>query len=282
MQIRNTGDRWGLLAQTLHWTMAVVIIAAALCVYYITHQDFTNFKEQSTLIFRAVMPWHKALGFFALALVVVRLAWRARDPRPMLPTTMTRWETVASTATHHALYGLIVACILLGWGQVSSNGSVANVFDWFVLPPLAPKDKRLHEIFEFWHFWTSWALFWLAAFHALAALKHHFVDRDSVLKSMWPGAARAMVIALPLLSGCDGRDAAALISEAVDELKLADRSTAPGDRLAHLDHAIAAFDTVVRTHPASRPARFLRDGGKFGGVTLDELKARRAHAAEGA
>jgi cytochrome b561 len=185
---RNTADRWGAITKLMHWTMALLIFAATLSIWYITHQDFEHFREQSTLTFRAVMPWHKALGFFVLGLVALRLVWRAVDRRPDKVATLKPWESVSASLAHLALYGLTVACILLGWGQVSSNGSVAAIFDWIVLPPLVAKDAALHETFEFWHFWTSWALVALAALHAAAALKHHFVDRDRVLRMMWPGS----------------------------------------------------------------------------------------------
>ena len=183
----NTPQRWGAITKLLHWLTALLIVAATLSVWYITHQDFEHFREQRVMIFRAVMPWHKALGFFVLALVVLRLLWRIVDRRPDYVETLKPWERLSAPVAHVALYALTVACIVLGWGQVSSNGSPASIFDWIVLPPLVAKDEGLHETFEFWHFWTSWTLVAVAALHAAAALKHHFIDGDRVLRMMWPG-----------------------------------------------------------------------------------------------
>jgi cytochrome b561 len=186
MRWKSTPDDWGWIAKFFHWTTAILIVAATAIVVYIVNQDFEHFREQSTLTFRAGIRWHKALGFIAFALLVLRIVWRAAIVRPALPASMAGWEVAGSTATVHLLYLLIAASIVTGWGQVSSNGSVANVFDWFVVPPLVGKDERLHELFEFWHSSTSWGLVGLAAFHTLAALKHHYVDRDGVLRAMLP------------------------------------------------------------------------------------------------
>jgi hypothetical protein len=80
-----------------------------------------------------------------------------------------------------------------------------------------------------------------------------------------------------LLGSCrENRVPNGVISEAVDEMKLANLAATPADKARHLDRAIAAFDRVLTEFPQSRPARFLREQGRFNGVTLDELKARRA------
>jgi hypothetical protein len=95
--------------------------------------------------------------------------------------------------------------------------------------------------------------------------------------------ALAAAMLVLLLGGCrENRAPNQVISEAVDEMKLADRATAPGERLAHLERAVAAFERVLRDYPRSRAAQFLREGGKFNGLTLEELKARRTQAETGA
>jgi cytochrome b561 len=188
MALRGTRRQWGAVAKAFHWAVAILIAVETYLVWYIVNQDFENFREQSTATFRAIMPWHKALGFLILVLIGLRLVWRRSDPRPALPDSMKRWEHSAAIGTHHSLYILTAASILTGWARVSANGSPANVFEWFVLPPLAPKDEQIRLVFEVLHDWTSWGLVALAVFHAAAGIKHHFIDRDHFLKSMLPFA----------------------------------------------------------------------------------------------
>ncbi len=186
MGLHSSTTSWGAAAKVLHWLMAIVILVDTYIVWFIVNQDFENFRDQSTQMFRLLMPWHKALGFIALALLILRLVWRQIDTRPAYPATMTPWQRTASSLAQNGLYGLIAVSILTGWARVSSNGSPANVFNWFTLPAIVPKDEALHAWTEILHDWSSWAIIAIAAIHAAAALKHHFIDRDNVLRSMLP------------------------------------------------------------------------------------------------
>jgi len=84
-------------------------------------------------------------------------------------------------------------------------------------------------------------------------------------------------VILSALSGCkENRVPNGIISEAVDELKLSQLATDPARRGAHLDSAISNLERVQRDYSWSRPARFLREGGKFNGMTVDDMKRQRA------
>ena len=58
------------------------------------------------------------------------------------------------------------------------------------LPTLVAKDQALHERIETLHVALAWVLAAVVVVHVLAALKHHFIDRDDVLVRMLPRPAR--------------------------------------------------------------------------------------------
>ena len=186
MKFRSRHDAWGNLVKLLHWLTAIFILAAVAIILDAQRLDLSIDTEHRRLLFRAGIYQHEAFGILALAAVAVRMVWRLFDKRPDLPATMGRWEIVASSLTHGALYVLAVAACMLGWYQVSSNGGLVHVFGWTGLPTLTSKDEHIHEVVAFWHEWVSWIFVGLIAFHALAALKHHLIDRDRVLRSMLP------------------------------------------------------------------------------------------------
>lgn len=139
----------------------------------------------------ALVQIHKSWGFVAFTLALIRIAWRAFNPPPAPPADQPRWETLASHGAHLALYALIIAMPLSGWLMVTASElqemySVRNmVFGLFELPdPFQPGDAGLNKLFARVHFWCALALSALIGLHILAALKHHLIDRDNVLRRM--------------------------------------------------------------------------------------------------
>ena len=64
-------------------------------------------------------------------------------------------------------------------------------FGLFSIPALWGPDKELKHLAEDVHEWLSWAIVTLVVLHVAGALKHHFVDRDDVLRRMLPGRRAA-------------------------------------------------------------------------------------------
>ena len=186
MSLRSSQSHWGTLAKVAHWLTAIFIVCAMAIILYGMSLDRTLDRDYWVPLYRASVYRHEAFGILALATIGLRLIWRIFDRRPAFPTTMRRWEMVASSVVHGALYVLAVAACILGWFQVSSNGADVDIFGWHPLPRLTGKDEQLHEVIAFWHEWVSWAFVALVLFHIAAALKHHFVDRDRVLRDMLP------------------------------------------------------------------------------------------------
>jgi cytochrome b561 len=175
MQWRNTAERYGIVGQVLHWLVVLGLIAS----YFLAEAAEDD---------EGLMGLHQSVGITILALAVLRLLWRLVDRTPPWPAGMAGYERVIARLTHVAFYLLLFALPLTGWLLSSAEGDAVRFFDLFQLPPLdtGTDDDELEDIHE--------ALFnvllALAALHVLGALKHHFWNRDHVLRSMLPGSPR--------------------------------------------------------------------------------------------
>ena len=179
MPIKNTQQQYGWLAQLFHWAIVVLIVTQ-----YILAEQFEALPrglEKYHLI-----NDHKSFGMAVLILATLRLAWRFMSPPPKLPATMKGYEVTLSHISHWLIYGLIFAIPISGWLMSSAADYPIPFFDWFKFPALIGPDKTRVERYEEIHELLNYLLFSVVVIHTLAALKHHFVDKDNVLRRMVP------------------------------------------------------------------------------------------------
>ena len=170
--------RYTSIAIAFHWLLALMIVTSFSVGLYMHDLPFT---PQRLKLFN----WHKWAGVTILALSALRLLWRlAHRPPAALP--MPAWQQVAARASHGALYALFFAVPLVGWAYSSAAGFPIVWFGVLPLPDFVNADKALAEAIKPWHGRLAFALAGLAALHVAAALKHHFIDRDGLLRRMWP------------------------------------------------------------------------------------------------
>ena len=172
--------RYDTIAMGLHW------LIAALLIFMLFLGEGLMEEEDG---FGAFGPsLHVSIGSAILILNVFRLIWRLFNPPPAYPAGMAPWERMAAKATHVLFYVLLIGIPLTGWLAtpkfLSEEEAVAGLtlFGAFPLPgapSLGLPMKGLHEI-------GSNVGIVLLALHVLAALKHHFVNRDDVLRRMLP------------------------------------------------------------------------------------------------
>jgi cytochrome b561 len=185
---RNSSERYGVVAMSLHWTIAIAVIALLA-----TGAVMVRLTPGSSLQFE-VYQLHKSLGIAVLALSLLRLVWRLFNPVPPLPSTLRPWEAALARVTHLGFYVLMIALPFSGWMMVSA--SVWNiptvVFGLFTLPHLPilgslqdkkPVEDALKEVHEA----LAIGMFVLLLLHVAGALKHHFVLGDDTLARMLPG-----------------------------------------------------------------------------------------------
>lgn len=129
---------------------------------------------------------HACVGLLYLALVVMRVAWRLGHRPPDLPAHVGKLARLASAPVHLLLYVLMLVIPELGIVAYVWHGRVFD-FSLFKLNFGVTSAPAVYHPAEDIHGWLAYGLFGLAGFHAAAALWHHFIQRDDVLKRMLPG-----------------------------------------------------------------------------------------------
>jgi cytochrome b561 len=191
--------RYDAVAATLHWLMALAILALIPIGWWMA--DAVNDPATQQAAYRTFQI-HKSVGLTVLALAILRLGWRLMHPPPPLPANLPAWQAITARATQWAFYAIMIAAPLTGWIYVSAGWAVGpdqplkvatSYFGLFQVPHLfalgeaAETTRRevAHQSMTA-HGRLAWAALILAALHAGAALKHHFVDRDDTLATMVP------------------------------------------------------------------------------------------------
>ena len=178
--LTNNREKFGSLAQVLHWATAAMIIGQYALAKLAERAD----EAGSPLTQLALLANHKSLGMSILTLAIVRVGWRLINPPPAPPASIPLWQNRAAAVTHWALYVLIFAIPLSGWLMSSASAYSVSWFNLFTFPDLVEPNEVLKDQFHEMHHYLAEALFVLALVHIGAALKHHFYDRDTVLKGM--------------------------------------------------------------------------------------------------
>lgn len=172
----QNNQRFPLSVRILHWAMAAIVISMIL---------------GGLTMVRSLEPWqltllsgHKAFGFVAFILVLVRIAVRLTSQLPALPSSLPRWQQRAAIGSHYVLYGLILAMPVSGYLMQYVAARPVNVFGLFTLPSALTADIQTYGLLREMHGYLALAFIAIIVLHVSAALHHHVVRKDTVLKSM--------------------------------------------------------------------------------------------------
>jgi cytochrome b561 len=182
MQLGNSHNQWGAVTKSFHWVLAVLILSMIPVGWWM---ETLPLKERIE-----VTQLHKTLGFVVFLLVLGRLGWRVFQPVPPLPRGMPRYERLAAHGGHLALYVAILLQPIIGIVYVQSNALYENYpikLGPLTIPDVVPNSDALNAFTSSAHSAVAWAILALVGIHVIAALKHHFLDRNTVLIRMLPG-----------------------------------------------------------------------------------------------
>ena len=170
------------LMLSFHWTTALLVVAMfALGWGRMAIDD---------LAVRAVwLDVHRLVGLLILAITLARLCSRLILGPVVRHVELPSPLWLASRANHLLLYILLIAMPLLGWAQSSARARHFEIFG-VGIPRLMQRDPDMADVLSAWHDTLAWALLALILIHSLAALYHHYVRRDDVLRMMLPGGGR--------------------------------------------------------------------------------------------
>jgi cytochrome b561 len=179
MCLRNTTQRFGIATKLFHWCSVVLVISLLAVGLLMTGLENTPDKFK-------LYGLHKSGGITLLAIACAWIFWRAINPKPALPDTISKAQVRAATAAKYALLTMLLVMPLTGWGMSSAAGFPVSVFGQFTLPDLVAPDKELSHFLKEVHELVANFLMLVIALHASAALLHHFYYKDGVLKRMLP------------------------------------------------------------------------------------------------
>jgi cytochrome b561 len=160
----------------LHWLSAVLVLLIIALPYG------SDLFEPLLGGGAGVFTLHKSLGLLVLVLTVLRLALRARSGAPDLMAGEPPLQRFAAKAGHTLLYLLLVLMPLSG---VLFGKRPVNLF-WLVEISPLPLPDAVRAAAKLFHVTAQYLLFLLILGHAGAALWHHHVRRDGVLRAMLP------------------------------------------------------------------------------------------------
>lgn len=162
-----------------------LIVLGMIPVGFLMVQEGLSRPVQDTLFIA-----HKNFGVLMLLLIVVRIAYRARNAPPPKPAHLPAWQAKVAGATHGLLYALLVIMPLAGYVRVRAGGFPIEALDAMGIPSLVPRSDALAAVAKSVHFFGALAITVLIALHIGAALQHAILKRDGVFSRMWPGSGR--------------------------------------------------------------------------------------------
>jgi cytochrome b561 len=194
---------WNSVAKSLHWLIFIMVLVEVPAGYLMASLYGPGLKHADvTPLAHLLAQIHHTNGFLLLGVVFARLAWRFTHPAPALPHDLSGMQRKVSRFTQALLYALLIGLPLSGWLALSvlaDSPQFGKTNIWFftmdgLVPRLiepqpfnAPQGYAYYARFHIWFINAGAALL---ALHVIAALFHHFVRRDGVLRSMWPLAGR--------------------------------------------------------------------------------------------
>jgi len=179
---RGAGARLSRTTRLLHWGVGLSVLGMLAGGYWL--RGIPGGPDKSALV-----QVHKSFGMLVLAAALARLIWRIREglPRPLQshPPLARR----VAVGVHGALIAATLAMPLSGIGRSLAYARPVAVFGWPVIPQMVErKHEPLSVVFSGLHDWLALVLAVGIGLHALAAFKHHLIDRDETLRRMvgWP------------------------------------------------------------------------------------------------
>ena len=165
-------------SKLFHWLIALLVISMLSVSFFL--EDFPEVIRPTAIM------WHKSIGITVLLLMLLRGLWIIQSGKPELPAAVPQWERFLSHFVQYSFYLLLILMPICGWVMSVSGGKVPSFFGLFnlPLPGIIPNKNLANWMFEA-HRTIAWLIIGFLFLHIAGALKHHFFDKDSVLRRIW-------------------------------------------------------------------------------------------------
>lgn len=177
MNIKNNYQGYGLIAKLLHWSIAIItLLLFGLGLWMVELGYYDSWYQRAPRL-------HEGMGALVFLLLITRIIWRWINIQPEA-LVHHQWEKVAAHVAHRLLNFLLLCITISGYLIVTAKGDALNVFNLINIPASVSGLANQADMAGDAHLLLAWGLILLVGVHALAALKHHFIDKDKTLSRM--------------------------------------------------------------------------------------------------
>lgn len=174
--VKNSTTAYGWIAIALHWLMAIgIFFLFGLGLYMV---ELTYYDSW----YRGSLDLHKSIGVLLFLLWFGRVIWRVINPAPAITGTVL--EKKAAHGVHLVLYAVMILLMVTGYLISTADGRGIEFFGLVEIPAIPFSIENQEDIAGEIHWYLAWGLMLVIGVHALAALKHQFVNKDGTLSKM--------------------------------------------------------------------------------------------------
>ncbi len=177
MCLRNTTSTYGYATKAFHWICAILVLSLLTVGCLMGYIDSKPLQG-------TVYNIHKIIGITTLCIGTLFTLWSLSSTKPQYPTSMAKWETTLATVARFLLYGFLLVMPFSGWIMSTASEHSPHFFGTILAMPGIPVSKSLANIGKNIHNYLAWIIAAVVLLHTLGALKHHFMDKNDVLKRM--------------------------------------------------------------------------------------------------
>ena len=186
MFFRNTSEQYGVVAKTFHWLTLALLLGSFTLALTMIDLPLGPRKLQ-------FYSWHKWFGVTVFLVTILRLGWRLLNQAPAQPAGMPRWQRRLAGLSHATLYAVLIIMPLTGWVMSSALNLPLVYLGIIYIPSPFGIDPALGESMKLVHGGLAIALLVVVGVHVAAALYHHVILHDDVLRRMLPWRSRLRI-----------------------------------------------------------------------------------------
>lgn len=163
--------------KAFHWTVATLVACQFITALLLPHIKLDTPVDTNINL-------HFNLGLAIVVVMATRLVHRRTHPVQVAPGKGPDWERALANSVHRLFYAILLIGPFLGWAAASAHSVPVRLLGVLTLPALAPRKAKWGFLAGDVHAYGMWTLLVLVSLHAAAALYHHFVRHDDVLRRM--------------------------------------------------------------------------------------------------
>ncbi|NOH97023.1 cytochrome b [Vibrio sp. 99-70-13A1] len=174
--MENEIKNYNAVARAIHWVSALTIFSLFGVGLWMV--DLSYYSEW----YKTAPDLHRSVGILLAAVTLIRIVWKTVTASPSVEGKP--YEVIAAKLVHGFMYINLFALFISGYLISTSDGRGIDVFNLFTVPSLGELFNNQSDLAGSVHYYAAWVLIIMASVHALAAIKHHIIDKDDTLRKM--------------------------------------------------------------------------------------------------